>query len=309
METLLKKYRDIISVASTPHEHQRVSMGPLSLNLLLGHPDGIEAGRIVQVTGKPSHGKTTLVLDMCAQYLNTHPDQSALFLDFERTFDGPYAAACGVPVDRLLVLKANYAEEGLRILEEAIEQGIIQFAVVDSVPAALPKDELDKDFGDRQKMAGSAGIITRFCQRSVGLLDNKSATVVLVNQMRKNFSLMSHEDEIPFGGLALQYASSVIINVYRKKAEDGLIQIEATIKKSKVSAPLGRAIFTLRYGSGIDHALDVVDVAVDHDLVEKNGAWYTYKDKKVQGTERASREFPISEIRERIIKEVANAGQ
>jgi recombination protein RecA len=302
LEAIMKKYKDIITSASTPRAHQFISMGPLSVNLLLGNPLGVQSGRIIQVTGKPSHGKTTLVLDICAQYLNAHQDRRAMFVDFERTFDPAYAAACGIPLDRLLIVRPNFAEEGMTVLEEAIEKDVVQLAIVDSVPAALPRDELDKDFGDRQKMASSASIITRFCQRAVGLLDNKDATVILVNQLRKNFSTLSREEEIPFGGMALQYASSVIINVYRIGAEDDRARIQATIKKSKVSNPLGKAEFTIRYGTGIDHALDILDLALERDIVRKSGSWYSYDEVKAQGADRASELFPMAAIRQQIIE-------
>lgn len=297
VDYLLKKHSDIIAYASTPRPHQFISMGPLSVNLLLGNPLGIEAGRLVQITGKPSHGKTTLAYDMCAQYLTAHPTEYAMFLDFERTFDMAYAAACGVPVDRLLVVRANYAEEGIHILEEALRKDAVRFAVFDSVPAAMPKDELEKDFTDRPKMASSATVVTRFCQRVTGLLENKNAIVVLVNQMRKNFSTLSREEELPFGGVALQYFSSLIINVYRVKREEDRIHVQATIAKSKVSRPQGKVEFHIVFGRGIDHAVDILTLAEERDIIRKSGAWFAYKDHKAQGLENAALTFPIDEIR------------
>lgn len=302
IELLLKKYKDVVATASTARDHQRISMGPLSVNLLLGHPEGVQAGRIVQVTGKPSHGKTTLVLDQCAQYLQARPDQFAMFVDFERTFDSVYAAACGVPLDRLIVVRADFAEQGIQILEEAIDKDYIKLAIFDSVPAAMPRDEFDKTFIDRQKMASSAGIVTRFCQRVVGLLDNKDAMVVFVNQMRKNFSTMSPEEEIPFGGLALQYASSAIIHVQRIKQEEDRARIRAVIKKSKISNPLGKAEFDIVYGHGIDHGGDILTLAEELGIVVKSGSWYSYGDLKAQGSEKAASLFPLDEIRQRVVE-------
>lgn len=305
IETLLKKYQDYAQLASEVREKPLLSFGPLSLNLLLGSPDGIPSGRIVQITGKPSHGKTTLALDIVRQFLLRHPDELALYVDFERTLDSVYAEACGVPLNRMVAIRADYAEQGIEIVEEFVNNGV-RLVVIDSVPAALPKDELDKDFTDRPKMASSAAIITRMCQRNIGLIDNKNATLVLINQMRKNFSTMSREEEIPFGGMALQYASSVIVHVQKVETKEDTISVRATVKKSKVARPAGKADFVVRYGKGIDHALDVLRLGVEYDVVDKSGAWFKYTDDngmlhRGQGEENAAKTLPMHEIAQKVV--------
>lgn len=305
-EILLKKYRDTVSLATVPRPHQSISLGPLSVNLMFGRTDGIISGRIVQIIGKPQHGKTTLALDILAQYLNQHPERYAMYLDFERTFDDSYAHSCGIPLERLYVVRADYAEIGLQILEESIAGDLIQLAVLDSVPFALPKDEVDKDFSDRPKMASSATIITRFCQRVVPLLDNKDTTLVLINQYRKNFSTMSREEEIPFGGMALQYASSVIIKTALVKTEEDRITVQATVRKSKVSGPFKKTEFYINFGRGIDHNTDVLALAEELDIVVKKGSWYKYGEMSVQGAASAVEIFPMDEIKNAVLENITS---
>lgn len=301
LQQLLKKYSQFVQPATRQREHRLLSLGPLSLNLTVGHPHGVPAGSIIQVVGQPSHGKTTLVLDICAAYHQRYPEDFVLFVDFERTLDVSYARVCGVDIDRLLVARPDTAELGMKIIEDLIRDGGIRLVVVDSVPLALPSNELERDFTDPQKVASAAQIITRFCTRNVGLLDTKDATVILINQFRKNLSGYGGND-VPFGGMALQYASSIILQVKRTETKPNGFTMEVTVAKSKVGTPKGRAVLFLEYGQGIDHDLDILTLAVEYGIVSRRGAWYEYTTYKAQGIEQTLQTFPLEEIRERIIE-------
>lgn len=301
LEELMKKYSMYVIPASHVREHPRMSLGPLSVNAVVGHPDGVPMGSIIQIVGSASHGKTTLALDIVASFQRRYREHGVLYVDLERTFRPAYASACGVDVDSLLLMKPDYAEQAITLIEEFITRGGVKLVVLDSVPFALPKEELDKGFEERQRVASSAQLITRFCTRIVQKLDNQSATIVLINQFRKNFSL-SREQEIPFGGLALQYASSLVLYIKRiEHVPDGFLA-EVTVKKSKVGNPRGRSVFPIRYGRGIDHTEDVLNLAIDLGIVTKRGSWYTYATYKAQGLDTAKETFPADSIRQDVIR-------
>lgn len=302
MDALLKKYKGIVSLASEPRPKRWFSMGPLGLNLAIGDARGVQSGKIVQVFGKPSSGKSTLSLDVIRQFQRDYPEDAfPLLVDFERAFDPSYAASIGVDLDRLYVVRPDTGEQGLNIVETAIVNEGVKLVVVDSVSAMKPASENDKDYDDNAKMASAAGLVTRFCNRMIGLIDNNDALVIMLNQMRKNFSTMSPEQEIPWGGMALQFATSVSVAMARIRTEDSRMTSQAIIKKNRAGAPQSRTEFFINYGRGIDHDADVLSLACDRGIVFKNGAWFSYGEHKAQGAEKAAREFPMTEIRQKIV--------
>lgn len=303
IDALKKKYKDVVRSARDVRDHRYISMGPLSLNIALGDVNGVRAGRIVQIVGKESSGKSTLALDIIAQYQAGY-DETVLYLDYERTFDAEYADACGVDLDRLLLLTPNSAEEGADLVEEFLQTGEVHLIVLDSIPAAIPKSEHDKSMIDSPKMASSAGFITRFCQRITYQLDNYDAMFIVINQLRLNFSTMSPEKHIPFGGMSLQYATSVRIDLERIKNEENQQTIRAFVRKSKVGSPRGMTEFKIIYGEGIDHAGDAIELAVEHGIVEKAGAWYKFGDQKCQGLQNAKSTFDIQDIRVAVLQKI-----
>lgn len=301
LANLLKKYEDAVALGSTERTKTCFSLGPLSLNLAVGDVDGIKSGRVVQIVGKYSSGKSTLALDIIAQ----HQRQSGLpviYVDFERAYDPVYAKAIGVNTDLLHIVRADSTEDGLTIAENFIKTGEIKLVVIDSIAAAKPSSENDKDYNDPARMGGNSGIISRFVNRIVPLIDNNDVLLVLLNQLRANFNTLSHEKEVPYGAKSLHYATSVMIQTTNIKNTEDETEIQAVIKKNRVGAPRHVTRFFIKYGQGIDHAQDVIQLAIDRGLVSKSGSWFAYRDTKVQGMEKAVAEFPVDEIRTSIVE-------
>lgn len=300
-KNLEKKYGQFIMKADQERPKTYFSLGPLSMNLAIGNVKGVPSGRIIQITGKSSTGKSTLALTILAEHLKEKIEEYGMYVDFERTFDKVYAAACGVPLDRLYVVRPDTTEQGFNIIEEAIKSEGIKLFVVDSVAAAKPSSEDDKTYEQSAKMASNAGLLTRFCNRIIPLADNNDVLVVMINQMRKNFNIMSREDEVPWGGLALMYNTSVLINMQKIKTEEDRIEVRTIIKKNKVGAPQVKSEYSLRYGKGIDFGADILNLALKVNIVEKRGSWYNYGNIKAQGEDKAIEAFPMDEIKAKVI--------
>lgn len=300
LEAQRKKWGPFVTTGDVKRPKTLYSIGPLSVNLAIGNQGGVPGGRFIQIFGKPSVGKSTLVLDTIRQWQQRGDDNVAMYVDFERAYDEDYAEALGVDTARLLISRTDTTEQSMDVIEDAVACGI-KLIVVDSIPAGMPASELEKGYGDNPQMARNAGLWTRFANRMMGRVDNNDVLVILVNQMRKNFNTMSREQEIPWGGLALQYASSVNIALVRTETKDNHITIEALIKKNKVGNPQIRAEFMIAYGKGIRHDIDLITLAKNAGVITLNGAWYTYKDYKGQGIEGAAANLPLDEIRDVLI--------
>lgn len=293
MDKIIKKYKDVINAKQ---ERDFISLGPLSVNLSVGNIKGIPSGRIVQIVGRESSGKTTLALDIVAQYQKQFSDRFVVWVDYERSWDENYAKACGVDIDRVYRLTPDDAEEGYSIVLESIKSGGIKLVVVDSIPTSIPSAETTKSLTDNAKMAGSASIITRFCQHVVPILDNYNATLIAINQYRKNFSTLSPIEEVPFGGMALQYATSVMIALARTKTEADKQRVQSIIKKNKTAKPQARAEFSIEYGQGINHAACAIEMAKELGIVELRGSWYVYRETRAQGLNGAIGAFDMDNL-------------
>lgn len=300
-EQLLKKFKEYITLANVPRPHRRVSLGPLSLNIAAGHADGVKAGRIIQIFGKESSGKSTLSLDIIRQFQNTY-DDPILYVDFERSFDDDYARQCGVDLDTLLVARPDTLERGFNIIYSAIDSGV-KLIVIDSILAGLPKSVEEKDADENVKMANLAGPITTFVNKVIPQLDNNDVLLVVINQMRANFNQMSPEKEIPGGGHALQFHSALKLHVTKLKTEADKQTTQVVVKKNKTNAPQGRTEFFIQYGTGVDHRADILTIALNRDILQKAGSWLRYGELKAQGMEQAKEIFPIDEIKARILAE------
>lgn len=301
IDALLKKYRDVIHLGTEDRPKTWISVGPLSLNLAIGDARGIRAGRILQIVGKYSSGKSTLALDIIRQHQASDPESVVAYVDFERAFDPDYAQKIGIDLDRIHIVTADSTEQGFDIVEGFVKTGEVRLVIIDSIAAARSGTEDDKTNSDNAKMATSAGAITRFCNRVVPLLDNYDVLLVVLNQLRSNFNTLSPEKEIPFGSKALQYAASVTIQTTAVSTNDQETEIQATVKKNKVGAPRKVVKFFIRYGMGIDHDRDILDTAVNMDIVEKNKGWYKYEGENANGVDRAREAFPIADIRNKIL--------
>lgn len=293
LEDIKRKYRQFINQNV---EHSLFDFGPLNLTYAIGgRYDGVLSGKIYQIVGRESSGKTTLAVDVAAQFVRRYPDQTVLWVDFERSVEYPYFEACGFRADSFIRLTPNYAEDGLNAVQEFIENGV-RLVVIDSVAFAVPRAHAGKSFGETMKMAATASLMTEFCKRMVPLIDNNDAAIILINQLRKNFSTMSHEEHVPFGGTAIQQATNVTVMLTAVSREETKQHVAATVYKNKQGAPRQRVEFPIVYGRGIDHAEVILSMARSCGIIEVNGSWYKYNDVSVQGIEKAKQQLPITEI-------------
>lgn len=304
---VLDLYKGIIQQASQITEKDRTyfSLGTLSINRTLGDLRGIPSGRIVQITGRESTGKSTLVYDIIGQYIREH-QKPVVLLDIERSFIASYAYACGVDLSYLYVVHPETTEQGFDIIEKVMKAEESRLFVIDSVAAMVGKDESGKNYGDNEKMASSAGLITRMVKRINPLLYDHDCLLILINQLRMNFSTLSPEKYIPFGGLALSYATSVRIDLTRVKSEDSRQLVNASIKKSKVSSPRNLASFVIEYGKGIDHNSDIFALALEYGLIKRSGSWFQFQDQKYQGQKTFMESVNMFDLRNLVIKEIEN---
>jgi recombination protein RecA len=277
-----------------------------SINLAIDNIKGFQVGRLLELVGMYSTGKTTLGNDLIKnaqlQGLRT------LFVDIECTFDLDYAITCGVNPSMLDVMHADTAENTLTLTEQNVSNyGII---VLDSLPALLPKEELEKTYDENAKMAAVAGLLTRFYKRIVPLAYANNCLVVLLNQYRANFSPMARTDRKPYGPYSASHAITWRLELAREKNEDGIATIAVKVTKNKLGSERGLAKYGLLAGGGLDIAGDVLTLAAQHDIVEKSGAWYYYPSKsnpqyKAQGLDNARKLLPINEIKEKVVTHVS----
>lgn len=311
LDAIRKKYQDAVVLASElmQQPHELHSLGPLSVTLLVAkNPHGIPAGKIIQLVGRYSSGKTTLALDMCRAFLTQYPDKYAAFVDVEYTFDPVYAQACGVDIKRLLVVQPSSAEQALMLVEEVIEQGT-KFVVLDSVSALVPADEQEKTLEERPKVASVALLLTRFCARIARLLYRTQTTLVLINQMRKNITnAFGFDQEVPYGAAALHHASSLILSVRRTERNPTHLYTDVSVYKSKVGIPFGKASVPIQHGKGVDHALDTIQLALDAGLITKSGAWFYFQGDKFHGKNALFDPAVIERIREGVVSWYATKG-
>jgi recombination protein RecA len=263
--------------------------------LLKKYKDAVQSGA-VQLVGKESSGKSTLAYDIIAQH-QKETGMPVLYVDFERSYTRSYAESCGVTTSMLQVARANTTEQGLTMVESFIDSGAVKLVVIDSIAAARPSSEVNKDYEDSMKMASNAGIITRFVNRIVPLADNNDALVLVINQFRMNFNTMSPEKEIPFGGQALKYATNVQIGLTRTGWNSESMDVQALIRKSKVSAPRDKIDFVIRFGKGVAHDLDILELGVQLGFATKSGAWYAFDGIQAQGKENAVKKFDLDKMR------------
>ena len=261
-----------------------IPTGSLSLDLALGI-GGLPRGRIVEIYGPESSGKTTLALHCIAE--GQKSGGYAAFIDVEHALDPVYARALGVDVDSLLVSQPDTGEQALEITEQLVRSGALDVVVVDSVAALLPRSELEGEMGE-----SSVGVIARLMSQALrklaGTVSRTNCIVVFINQLREKIGVMYGNPETTPGGRALKYFSSVRIDVRRietLKVGGEMIgnRTRAKIVKNKVAPPFKEAEFDIIYGEGISKIGEIVDLGVKLDLIDKAGAWYTYGDVRVQG--------------------------
>src|SRR5437016_3362500 len=287
-----------------------IPSGSLALDAALG-VGGYPRGRVIEVFGPESGGKTTLSLHAIAEAQKL--GGTAVFVDAEHALDANYARKLGVDVDNLLVSQPDSGEQALEITEVLIRSGAIDIVVVDSVAALVPRAELEGEMGDAQ-MGLQARLMSQALRKLTGIVSKSKTCLIFINQIREKIGVMFGNPETTTGGRALKFYASVRVDVRRVasiKDGDEVTGSRTKVKvvKNKVAAPFREAEFDILYGSGISKEGDLIDLGVEKGVVEKSGAWFSYKGERMgQGRENA-RQFLLDnlDIRMRVEEELRKA--
>jgi recombination protein RecA len=266
-----------------------IPTGAISFDAALG-VGGFPRGRVVEIFGPESSGKTTIALQVIAEAQKT--GGMAAFVDAEHALDPQYAKKLGVDVDNLLVSQPDYGEQALEIAEALVRSNAIDVLVVDSVAALVPKAELDGEMGDSH-MGLQARLMSQALRKLTGIVSKSRTCLIFINQIREKIGVMFGNPETTTGGRALKFYSSVRIDIRRIAAiKEGDVvtgsRTRVKIVKNKVAAPFREAEFDILYGEGISREGDLIDLAVNNNILEKSGSWFSYKNERIgQGRENA----------------------
>ena len=290
---------------------ETISTGSLGLDLALG-VGGLPKGRVIEIYGPESSGKTTLTLHAIAECQKA--GGVCAFIDAEHALDVGYAKNLGVDTDNLLVSQPDFGEQALEILETVIRSGAVDLVVIDSVAALTPKVEIDGDMDDQQ-VGVQARLMSKALRKITGLLNKMNCTVIFINQIRMKIGMTGYgSPETTTGGNALKFYSSVRLDIRRiatlKQGENSIgNRVKVKVVKNKVAAPFKLAEFDIMFGEGISKTGELVDYGVKLDIVDKAGAWFSYGDSKIgQGRENSKvflRENP--EIAKEIEKKILDS--
>ena len=270
---------------------EAISTGALSLDVALGI-GGIPRGRIIEIYGPESSGKTTLALHMIAECQKSGGE--AAFIDAEHALDPVYAKHLGVDIDNLIVSQPDTGEQALEIAEALIRSSAIDLVVVDSVAALVPKAEIDGEMGDTH-VGLQARLMSQALRKLAGVLNRSNASLVFINQLREKVGVMFGSPETTPGGRALKFYASVRLDIRKIEAikQDSEIvgnKVRVKVVKNKVAPPFRETEFDIIYGKGISKSGNILDLAVNLDIVEKAGAWFSYNGERIgQGRENAKK--------------------
>jgi recombination protein RecA len=269
-----------------------VSTGSLGLDIALG-VGGLPRGRVVEIYGPESSGKTTLTLQVIAEIQKK--GGTAAFIDAEHALDPQYAAKLGVKVEDLLISQPDTGEQALEIADMLVRSAAVDVVVVDSVAALTPKAEIEGEMGD-QHMGLQARLMSQALRKLTANIKRSNTLVIFINQIRMKIGVMFGNPETTTGGNALKFYASVRLDIRRIgaiKSGEEVIGSETRVKvvKNKVAPPFRMAEFEILYGEGISRAGEIIELGVQQNLVEKSGAWYSYKGKKIAQGKEGARDF------------------
>ena len=269
-----------------------ISSGSISVDYALG-VGGFPRGRICEIFGPESSGKTTIALQVIAQAQKT--GGMAAFIDVEHALDPIYAKKLGVDVDNLLVSQPDFAEQALEITAALVTSGSIDVLVVDSVAALVPKAELDGEMGDSH-MGVQARLMSQAMRKLTGIVSKSNTCLIFINQIREKIGIMFGNPETTTGGRALKFYSSIRADIRRIAAiKDGDVvtgnRTKVKIVKNKVAPPFREAEFDIIYGEGISREGDLLDLGVTNNVVEKSGSWFSYKGERIGQGRENTRQF------------------
>lgn len=270
-----------------------IPTGSLSLDIALGI-NGLPKGRIVEIYGPESSGKTTLAIHAIAECQKK--GGIAAFIDAEHAFDKTYAEALGVDTENLLISQPDNGEQALEIAENLIRSAAIDIIVIDSVAALVPRSEIEGEMGD-SKMGLQARLMSQAMRKLTGTIGRTGCCCIFINQLREKIGVMFGNPETTTGGNALKFYSSIRLDIRKSgsaiKDKEGNVvgnHVKVKVVKNKLAPPFRIALFDIMYGEGVSKTGEIVDLGVDHDIIDKSGSWYAYGGSKIaQGRESAKR--------------------
>ena len=294
ISSIIKRFGDgaIMKLGDAAHlDIEAIPTGSLSLDIALG-VGGVPRGRVIEIYGPESSGKTTICQHIVAEAQNM--GGLCAFIDMEHALDPVYAAKCGVDIDNLYIAQPDTGEQALEIAEALIRSGTMDIVVVDSVAALVPRAEIEGDMGDAH-MGLMARLMSQALRKLSGAIKQSNTAVIFTNQLREKIGVMFGNPETTTGGKALKFYASVRLDVRRIqtiKSSGEVIgsRTRVRVKKNKVAPPFGEAEFDIMYDVGISKVGDLVDLGVEHGILDKRGSYYRYSDELIgQGRENAKR--------------------